>query len=169
MNIRELLYSSHKHPIPQDPSPAPSQLSSNRTQSKYKLKLLNDYIREVNKTPGKSKPMTHKVPWGADQRIFNELEQRKRQKEFREMREQRRKGREKAIEQGRARIGLDLIPELYQPINQSNYHNKEKIRTTEKQTHPPKTPNKEIVNYMIMKRKRDQSSERLKKLEEEMK
>lgn len=123
----------------------------------------NEEIRLKNARNVKSKERLHVAPWGVDQKVYNHEDQYKDQ-ELELLKTKRREEREKAIQQGRTRIGLDLIPDLKLKLKRKS---KSRERKTEEKPLPmSRNTNSDIKKYMKQKRREMKIAELLRLKEE---
>jgi hypothetical protein len=128
-----------------------------------KFRNKNEEIRLKNAKHVKSRERLHVAPWGVDQKVFNHEDQYKDQ-ELELLKIKRRDEREKTIQQGRTRIGLDLIPDLkLRPKRKSKSRER---KTEEKQLPISRNTNNDIKKYMKQKRREMKIAELLRLKEE---
>lgn len=133
------------------------------TERKERLRSLEQEVRESNRTEGR-RTIRHISPWGVDQRQFSSELLQQKQREGDLIRAQRREERRLAVNLGRARIGLDFIPDLTVPLKKSVAREKEVH--TEQCLH---AADSQVRRYIHFKRKREQNRAKLKELQAERK
>ena len=132
-----------------------------RDEKRRKLQEFNKLTREANK--GSTGPKQHKTAWGVDQRQFSPQQMQQKLAEIEQQRSKRRSEREKALREGRTRIGLDLIPEFKYPTS-APYSSK---TSSPPHQHLGKKTDPGIVEYMLQKRRKIQLEIRRKQWEAE--
>lgn len=107
----------------------------------------NEHIKKRNKNlykSGKNSPVLHQTPWGVDQKQYDRSVQITKNQEYCELRKKVKSERERALKQGRARIGMEFYKNVKAKVHTLDAH--EKIKNI-KESDP------EILKYMQIKQK----------------
>ncbi|CAG9321417.1 unnamed protein product [Blepharisma stoltei] len=119
---------------------------------KEKLKETNNIIREKNAKITKKTGQLHKAAWGVDQRQFEDRDFASRNSNLdAELRERKRAEHQKMLEEGRARIGLDLYPKF-------KTKRRKLSSDLDKPTEKRRSPDPKVQLWMKLKKKQKRNS-----------